>query len=76
MENHGQHTTDLPGKAHSFAFVALRPEEVEEECGAEDGSHPHAGENVVRGCADIVVVVYVNRVVCDISDLVLFVGVI
>ena len=38
--------------------MSFRPEEIEEESGAEDGSYGDASEDVVRGRADKVVIVF------------------
>ena len=38
--------------------MAFGPEKVEEEAAAKDGRHVNADKDVVRGCADEVVIVY------------------
>lgn len=51
-----EHSADFPREEHGFGFVAFRPEEVEEECGAEDEGDKYSGEDVERCGADVVVV--------------------
>lgn len=48
---------DAPCELYAPRFLAFRPEEVEEECGTEDGGYVDADEDVVRGDTDKVIVV-------------------
>lgn len=52
-----QHGTDAPGELYSCGLASLGPEEVEEEGRSKDSGDVNADEDVVRGDANIVVVV-------------------
>lgn len=56
--------------------MTFGPEEVEEEGRAEDERDEDAGEDIIRGRADKVVVVFVNGVICDLLDSLLLVDVV
>ena len=68
MEDNGEDSADFPGNSHALRFFAFRPEEIEEEGGAEDERNEHACEDVVRGCSDVVVVGYCNAVLAEALD--------
>lgn len=59
-EHAGKHAANAPGDLDGGRLVALGPEEVEEEGSAENGGDVDADEDVVRGGADVVVVVYMG----------------
>lgn len=62
MEDDGENATSLPCDQDILRFVAFRPDEVEEECSAEDECHEDTGEDVVRARCDVVVVVDLDSV--------------
>ena len=43
----GQYTADSPHPSHCLRFLPIRPEQIEEECCAEDGSDKRTDEDVV-----------------------------
>ena len=71
-----QYTTCLPRNAHSPRLLALRPEEIKEEGCTKDKSDEDTGEDVIRACTDIIVIVYLDSVLRNRLDLSLHLDVI
>ena len=62
MEDGRKHAAHFPRDADRSVLMAFGPEEIEEECCAEDEGYEYASEDVVGGGANVIVVVDVNTI--------------
>jgi len=71
LEDHGHNGARFPCDANAMVFSARWPEKIEEERCTKDEGGEDAGENVVAGRADVVIVVDVRPVVETLDELLL-----